>query len=327
VGEIIFEFYGGDPPPPLCNYIGNITGIAPRQSDRIGTPVGTIIGLPPRYVVFTSTSGRRRTTLQPERMRMADGSLFPIRPHLPVLLFPHSLATTPVESAGRTDTLMSFLGSPRFSGHIVRLGLEHSSPFEESGFWKDHRSTLSTRLTDDSVEFEAAIWQRSSERSGAAICSLSDCWLVLWFDTDLLGDFRDSSCTSDDIMLIVRRNLGDSTAGIERFQLEEHEGNFIPTPIDQVIRGFVPPFNPEYSPLTFRWRMARHDIGLVERQGYPVMCGFAAEVVCMPTAGAADCSSLAFELAYPPNFNRTDPRTWGTLIVANRKDTTYTSNH
>ena len=207
------------------------------------------------------------------------------------------------------------------------MGLDHLCVFKEASAQGGHRTTLAFRLVDDSVEFEVAIYPKTMNHPEGADCPGAKYAVILWFDTDLLSDFTSPFCSEDDIAFTVHTNPDDSTIRIEGAGLKERQGRIALVPFDERVGSFTPTRVSENWPQIFRWRLARHEIGLVEREGSPIMCGFAAEIACSGDFTTDGLYYLASGLTYPRRFHRTDPSTWSTLMIAKRKDTVYTSKY
>jgi hypothetical protein len=309
VGEIIFEFTEGDPPPPNSSVIGNVSGFAPGHPN------------------FRPSPKRRRTTLQPARIVTDDRTVVPTRPSLPALLFPGARAFGTPDPIARWDNSTSLAGPPTGGGHFLRLGSDRLLVFKENGSHGKRRPSLSFRLVDDSVEFVATVFQKSTENPGGIACTEPDYSVVLWFDTDLSADFNSSSNSGDDCVYVVEAAPDDAGAAVTRYNFEEQGDSFTLRTGNQHIGSFSRPRQPEYWPHIFKWRLSRQEIGLVEREGFPTMCGYAAEIACKGVLATDGWYHIASEFSHPRGFDRTDPRTWSTLMIANRTDTVYVSKY
>ena len=310
VGTLVFEFTIGDPPPPPSNSVGNVSGIAPND---------------PRYI---PPPERAPTLLRPVRMLMSDNRTMPTRTSLPVLIFPGEHAFGGFETIKRGQDRSMYDGPPKGGGQLITLGKNFLSTFEDAGSADSRYPSLALRLFGDSVEFVAAVYPRMSEEARTEMCQGQDYSLLVWIDRELRADFGDSECNSDDQVYHVRGDTGDATCSVTKYAVINSNGDFTLSYSGQSAQGvYSRTRSPDHEPHQFHWKLSQSECGLLPNDSQPRMCGMAVEMVCGSGFDTRTFDYKSSWLSYPVGFTRTDPRTWGWMVVADRKDTTYTDRH
>ncbi len=307
-GLIVYGYVPGDPPSTSSsapsNSFGNVTGFAPGYGGYGNAPTGQL------------------SRLSPSRLLVAPDSLIPIRPLLPILIYPGGLAGGSFQSILRSDNWTGYGGPPTGGGQVIRLRQEFQSPYPTWG-GPGQKPSLSMRIVGDSVEFVVNLFHDPLHHDVSAGCETSEYSVILWADTELYGDFENADANSDDIAFVVYRCSADSMACVERYSVEEHQGSFQLVLFGSSHGVYVRSGYLSSTPTIVSWKLATRDLGLVERIGAPTACGLAVEIVCSGSFVIDEFPYVTAGWTYPPVFSRTDPRTWGMLMVAERKDTTY----
>lgn len=304
---ILFEFAIGDPPPPPSSSVGNVSGIAPND---------------PRYI---PPPERKPTVLRPTHMIVTDGQKVPIRPSLPILLFPGELTFGDFQSIRFGTDWSAYSAPPKGGGHVITLGKNRISPYDIVGSEGLRNPSLAMRLIGDSLEFEASVFSRMSDDACTELCQDGSYSFLLWIDSRLLTDFGDPECNYDDQVYHIRLDSTGLKCVVSRHSVTNTGGDFTISQADQSFAADyqAPRSGGDLWPHLFRWKLSQVECGLAESNMSIHACGLAVEMVC-----DSGFDPMAFDyrsggLSYPVGFNRTDPRTWGTVIIAGRKDTTY----
>jgi hypothetical protein len=304
--SMILEYSVGDPPPAPSGSVGNVSGIAPND---------------PRYV---PPPERKPATLRPTNLILADGQMMPIRPSLPVLLFPGDLAFGDFQSIRRGADWSAYNSPPKGGGHIITLGEAGISPYELVGSNGLRNPALAMRLVGDSVEFEASVFARLSEDTRTEMCQDGSYSFLIWIDRDLQADFGDPECSADDHVYHIRRDSAGSHCTVTTYNVLNIKGNFTLSEASRRIGEWQSPQSGgDHWPHLFHWKLSKSEYGLMKSTQGVFACGLAVEMVCSSGFDPSTFDYKSGGLSYPVGFNRTDPRTWGTLMIALRGDNTY----
>jgi hypothetical protein len=214
---------------------------------------------------------------------------------------------------------------PKGGGHIITLGTAHLSPYDLVGSHGLRNPSLAMRLMGDSIEIEASVHARLTEDAQTELCRDGSYSFLLWIDRELHADFRDSQCNADDHVYHVRFATTELSCTVTEYSISSTGGDFTLTAIGNPREAsYSPPRSSAgFWPHIFRWKLSQSECGIDKPRNGIHACGFAAEMVCSSGFDPLTFDYKSGGLSFPVGFNRTDPRTWGTLMIAIRGDSSY----
>jgi len=274
----------------------SIAGLALQCVDSAWHGDSVTLTSDPGSILFELVDG----SLIPTKLQLASGKVVPIRRELPIRLLPDKQAASgqeitgvaTVTTEGRPDPLRSRIPDQEH-GVQVQLMLESGSMI------------VSTRLPRWQYE------ESSTVRTPALV------HLALWLDSDLLGDFRDSDCSTDDVLYFFSPDELDTTLCVRKYSVTERHGErSLVLQVQHITR-----LDLDRDSYEIRATIPGEDVGLHATSAHPAMCGLGLEVFRSDSLLVDPW--VHAESSYPVELFRFDPRTWGTLLVADRRDSVF----